>query len=105
MTRAGGLRQSSQAIIIQKWKKLDRGRVKCNVDTTMVEEGRSTSISIVVRNDEGNFVKRKMICLQDSMLVQKAEAMGLKEALSWCLELQIPRVIIKLDAKIVVDTF
>ncbi|KAH9705863.1 putative reverse transcriptase/RNA-dependent DNA polymerase [Citrus sinensis] len=55
------------------------------------------SFGCVVRNFEGTFLAAKCDCFAGSFGAREAEALGVREALSWLKCLHLPRVIIEVD--------
>ncbi|EEF46667.1 conserved hypothetical protein [Ricinus communis] len=82
-----------------------RGWVKCDMDAATFENGRVIGIGLMSMDEEGRFVKGKSFCMNGRIAIKEAEAMGLKEALSWCLEQGLQRVIFESDAKVVMGAF
>ncbi|KAK6144415.1 hypothetical protein DH2020_021235 [Rehmannia glutinosa] len=66
-----------------KWSKPNRLQFKCNVDATLSLERNATYIGMVVRDDKGEFVVARTITFPGIFAPKEAEAIGVREALSW----------------------
>ncbi|KAJ8756330.1 hypothetical protein K2173_025142 [Erythroxylum novogranatense] len=72
-----------QGVKVVKWQKPSPGWVKINLDAATNVHSDSTGVAMIVRDDHGNFLAAKNMCLLGSFTPKVAEAMALKEALSW----------------------
>ncbi|KAH9722180.1 reverse transcriptase domain-containing protein [Citrus sinensis] len=79
------------------WERPHDGWFKCNVDAAVFSSQSKISFGCVVRNFEGNFLAAKCDCFAGSLGAREAEALGVREALSWLKCLHLPRVIIEVD--------
>jgi len=77
--------------------------VKCNIKATLFGDQQCFGIGMCIRNTQGQFVKAltKWFGCYPSPL--EAEALGLREAISWLGELGLSMVQIELDCKLVVE--
>lgn len=73
------------------------------MDVAFFANSNETGIGMVVRNDKGDFILAKSLSLSGCLSVDLGEAMGFSEVLSWVKSLQLDRVIVEGDAKIVID--
>lgn len=87
-----------------KWKPPLEGVIKVNVDASLFKNSDTFKIGMVARNHRGEFMAGKVICLVASTSVLEAEALGVREALSWIKEqhLQQQRVEVESDSLLVV---
>ncbi|KAH9665893.1 putative reverse transcriptase/RNA-dependent DNA polymerase [Citrus sinensis] len=79
------------------WERPHDGWFKCNVDAAVFSSQSKISFGCVVRNFEGKFLAAKCDCFAGSFGAREAEALGVREALSWLKCLHLPRVIIEVD--------
>ncbi|KAK6126674.1 hypothetical protein DH2020_039582 [Rehmannia glutinosa] len=86
-----------------RWKPAEFPFFKCNVDAALSRHKNSTGIAMVVRDDNGEFVVARTVVFQGLYEVREAEAIGIREALSWTKNLGFQQLIIETDAKYVVD--
>ncbi|KAK6157301.1 hypothetical protein DH2020_011549 [Rehmannia glutinosa] len=86
------------------WHKPPSLSFKCNVDAAIFQKENMVGFGMILRNDMAEFVVCRTTCLQGIPSVKEAEAMGLKEALSWIKELQLNLVSFEVDAKGVADS-
>ncbi|KAK6164785.1 hypothetical protein DH2020_001649 [Rehmannia glutinosa] len=86
------------------WHKPTQNHFKCNVDAAVFQREQMTGFGMVIRNDMAEFVACRTLCIHGVMCVKEAEAMGLKEALSWVKNLNLHSVLFEVDAKGVSDS-
>ena len=79
------------------WEKPKFGWVKCNVDVVVFASQGRIGFGCVIRNSEGSFLTARCAGMTGSFGVREAEALGIREALSWIKEIQFPCVIIEMD--------
>lgn len=85
--------------IPRRWFPSPSGWLKVNIDAATFEATGSTGISCVVRNEFGDFVRARVQRIAATMLPREAEAISLKEALSWTKSLNIKKCVFETDAK------
>ncbi|KAK6120755.1 hypothetical protein DH2020_045505 [Rehmannia glutinosa] len=95
--------QEDQLLNIIKWQKPTFSYPKCNIDASICRSSKQTGIGMVVRDDMGVFVVARCITFQGCYQIKEAEAIGVREALSWITNLGLKKVSFETDAKIVVD--
>lgn len=78
--------------------------VKANIDVALFADSKEMGFVIVLHNEWGRHLFSRTHVMPGTYLPEEGEAIGLHEALSWIKDLGISRVIIEMDAKIVVDT-
>ena len=78
--------------------------MKCNVDPAMFEEQRCFGIGMCIWNSRGHFIKAATCWHEGSSLPQEVEAIGLRDAISWLGRLDLSKVFIELDCKLVIDS-
>ena len=79
------------------WQAL-RGVVKCNVDAATFPSSGTISYGVVIRNSEGEFIAARSDCLVGSFGARKAEALGVREVLSWLKGLPFLPIIVEMDS-------
>lgn len=86
----------------QFWTKPMDGWVKLNTDAAVFHDG-SIGVGCVLRNSQGQFLGAKHCRLVGVWSPREAEAIGLKEALSWLISGGTQRCIIESDSQVLVD--
>ncbi|KAK6126239.1 hypothetical protein DH2020_040011 [Rehmannia glutinosa] len=86
-----------------QWTKPSNTWMKCNVDAAICCKKNATGIGMIIRDDVGVFVVARTFWVQGIYEVREAEALGVREALSWIRSLRLSKVVIETDAKYVVD--
>jgi len=92
MTTATLVRQSSSGttrnssatmsdMVLVRWQRPQRGRLKCNVDASFSDSLNITGIGICVHDDEGTFVLAKIVSISPMCSIVVGEALGLFHAL------------------------
>ncbi|XP_074362434.1 uncharacterized protein LOC141702707 [Apium graveolens] len=66
-----------------KWMPLEEGALKINVDASVFPGSSTFTMGLVIRDSQGTFVTGKNISFHAVDSVFEAEAIGVKEALSW----------------------
>lgn len=86
------------------WKPPDAGNYKINVDASVFPGAQTYSLGMVMRDHAGAFLGGRTCCFEGQVTVMEAEAMGVREALSWVKDLnkQEEKVLIESDAQLVV---
>ncbi|KAL8113302.1 hypothetical protein AgCh_020567 [Apium graveolens] len=85
------------------WRRPQHGWVKVNTDAALFLEWDSTGVGNVIRDEHGQFIRARNHKLQALYSPREAEALGLKEALSWVKELGYKRCVFETDAKELVE--
>ncbi|XP_074347677.1 uncharacterized protein LOC141686548 [Apium graveolens] len=83
-----------------QWEKPPDGWVHINVDAALFEDTRSIGLGSVARDAAGQFIKARSSRWEGLMIPREAEAMGLKEALSWAQASNFRRCIFEIDSQI-----
>lgn len=60
-------------------------------------------LGCVVRDDRGGFIRARSTVVRGSFMPREAEALGLKEAMSWIKNWRVRKCIFKSDSKVLVD--
>lgn len=84
------------------WTRPSVGWSKMNVDAAVFQDG-STGIGSVLRDSDGQFIHARCRRIHGEWTPREAEAIGLKEALSWSKEHNIANCIVETDSKILAD--
>ncbi|KAK6157968.1 hypothetical protein DH2020_005282 [Rehmannia glutinosa] len=89
--------------IRSQWQKPTFPFLKCNVDASLCMNSKSTGVGMVLRNDEGDFLVARTMVFHGQFQIREAEAIGVREALSWIIGMGFGQAIVETDAKVVVD--
>lgn len=79
------------------WKQPMLGTVKVNTDAALFEDSDICSYAMVARDHNGQMLKAKSSCRQGRSNPELAEAIGIREALSWVKEQDWPTVVVDCD--------
>lgn len=83
------------------WERPKLGWVKCNVDAAIFSSQGKIGFGCVLRNSEGVFLIARCAGMAGNFGAREAEALGIREALSWLKGLQFPSVIVETDCLLV----
>ncbi|KAK6161535.1 hypothetical protein DH2020_004916 [Rehmannia glutinosa] len=101
--KQGAIKTDPSDSLQMHWKKPPHMWMKCNVDAVICCQKNATGIGLVLRDDAGIFIVARTLWFQGIYEVREAEALGVREALSWIRSLSLNKVVIETDAKYVVD--
>lgn len=79
------------------WKQPQTGTIKINTDAALFEDSNLYSYAMIARNHEGQMLQVKSSCRQGNADPEMAEAVGIREALSWIKEHNWPQGIVESD--------
>lgn len=85
----------------RQWEKSETGWTKVNMDAAIFQDS-SIGCGTVIRDAQGMFLAARCIKIKGSWKPREAEAIVLKEALSWIIELQYKHCVFELDSRTVV---
>ncbi|XP_074356365.1 uncharacterized protein LOC141696076 [Apium graveolens] len=85
------------------WRKPPAGWIKINTDAACVPGTDQFGIGCVARDEHGCFLRARCTLIHRSVQSREAEAIGLREALSWIKHWRNTKCIFECDAKLVVD--
>ncbi|KAL8134373.1 hypothetical protein AgCh_009412 [Apium graveolens] len=85
------------------WQPPQQDCFKLNVDASVFNNEEFFSLGMVIRNDRGQFVRGKNMCISGKISVMEAEARGVQEAISWIEDLRLEGVYIECDSALVVS--
>ncbi|XP_062114086.1 uncharacterized protein LOC133825112 [Humulus lupulus] len=88
----------------EKWIKPTPGVIKINVDAALSTEASTYSFACVARDDQGHFIEAITCCRQGVVSPKMAEAMGVREALSWLKKKYWSHVVIETDCLTVIQS-
>jgi hypothetical protein len=77
--------------------------MKYKVDAAIFHEMNRFGIDMCIRNNRGQFIKAKTMWFEGTPPTMEAEVIELKEAIIWLDEMDLSRMCIELDCKLVVD--
>lgn len=81
-----------------KWKKPQSGWIKANVDASLKTSMNRMGFGCVLRDENGSFIAAKCTPWKGNFQVKEAEAIGVREALSWIKQLGYSYVEVEMDA-------
>ncbi|XVF51873.1 hypothetical protein PTKIN_Ptkin04bG0219100 [Pterospermum kingtungense] len=87
---------------IPVWNGPPSSFMKCNVDAASFASEGKTGFGMLVRDERGHFIAGRTCWFNSKLSSREAEALGLYQAISWCLARGYGRVVFELDAKLVV---
>lgn len=93
----------SSNAITRKWSPPSQGWVKVNIDAAMFGDIGCTGIGCVIRDENGVFIRARNQKIAANLQPREAEAVGLREALSWVKELGHKRCIFETDSKLLAE--
>ena len=85
------------------WSKPLPGMLKLNVDAVLFSDEGATGLGWILRDSHGCFLKACSIHLFGLLNSGEAEAVSIREALSWLRQQALDNVLLETDAKQVVD--
>lgn len=105
-TKLSRLQTNTQSAVqgSTKWVAPVEGKLKVNVDASVVAGTPSFVVGMVLRNHHGMFVQARNARCAGEVPALGAEAWGVLEALKWIQILQVPNVEIKCDSLLTVTT-
>lgn len=83
------------------WIKPSFGWHKCNVDAALVRSRGLISFGAVIRSTGGDFIAAKSDILPGSFDPREAEALGVKEALSWLKKFPFKYVVLEMNSLLI----
>lgn len=88
---------------VAHWQAPNEEEVKVNVDAAIFETPNCYSFALVARDHNGSLIEASSRCISGNIAPEMAEAMGIREALSWVKQkIQAP-CIIETDCLIMVQ--
>lgn len=85
------------------WHVPPRGWVKVNVDAAVTPGLQSIGIGSVLRDEDGRFLWARCMTVEGEWSVREAEAISLKEAMTWTESLDFNNCIFETDSKLLAD--
>lgn len=82
-----------------RWTKLAARRVKLNSDAAINKESGCMGLGWVLRDADGLFVAARAVPVRGTYLLKEAEALSVREALSWLKAMEIDNVDVEMDAQ------
>ncbi|XP_074377050.1 uncharacterized protein LOC141718568 [Apium graveolens] len=76
-----GFMNQSDGVV--QWKQPIEDKVKVNTDAALFEDSGQYSFAMVARDHKGDMLEARTCCKQGTVTPEMAEAIGVKEALSW----------------------
>ena len=84
-----------------RWMKPSNEWLKLNVDGAVFSELRSIGIGCVLRNSIGEFISAMAVLIPLNLAPKEAEIMRVRKALSWLKQMQMTKVLVKMDSQVV----
>uniref|UniRef100_A0A803PEK6 Reverse transcriptase domain-containing protein n=1 Tax=Cannabis sativa TaxID=3483 RepID=A0A803PEK6_CANSA len=88
---------------LEHWVSPNHNSVKINVDAALFESNHSFGFGMVLRDSRGVLVHGRTILKQGDVNPALAEAMGVREALSWIKTLSLHKCVLETDSLVVVQ--
>ncbi|XP_074378135.1 uncharacterized protein LOC141719654 [Apium graveolens] len=88
-----------------RWCKPPDGWIKINIDAACCRDSEYIRVGCVVHNDKGEFLRARSNIIRNRGQPREAEAVSLKEALSWMKTWRTNKYIFESDAKLLVVAF
>jgi len=82
----------------------DEEYVKCNIDAALFTDQGCFGVGMCLRNSRGRFIKALSKWYDSIPTPLEAEALSLRDAIYWLGQLDLSKVHIELDCKLVVDS-
>ncbi|XP_074327155.1 uncharacterized protein LOC141665071 [Apium graveolens] len=92
-----------QQHVVRTWCKPPAQWVKINVDAACIQNADQVGAGCVARDERENFLRGRCNVVQGRFQPREAEAMGLKEALTWIKNWRTRKCIFECDAKLLVE--
>ncbi|XP_074352809.1 uncharacterized protein LOC141691960 [Apium graveolens] len=87
----------------ERWTKPNVGELKINVDAACFTDSNKYSFAFLVRDSQGNVVEAQTKCKQGQVDPEIAEAMRIREALSWVKEKKVGNVVVESDCLVAIQ--
>lgn len=87
----------------RQWNKPPHDHLKVNIDAAFFTDSNETELGVMIFDDRGKQVISRTLLLVGNYRPEEGEAIMLFEALSWIKDMSLERVIIEMDAKMMVD--
>ncbi|XP_074352234.1 uncharacterized protein LOC141691390 [Apium graveolens] len=86
-----------------KWKKPGEGKLKINVDASVMEGHGFFAVGMVIRDHHGQFIAWRTLKFAGAVSVTEAESTGILEALIWAQEMTEGTILVESDSLISVN--
>lgn len=86
------------------WEQPQQGTIKVNIDAAIFEKSRSYCVSMVAHDHRGELVTATSSCRKGHIAPELAEAIRIKEVLSWVKNMIIESAIVETDYLSVVQS-
>ena len=84
-----------------RWEKPTEGLCKLNVDATLFSQRGLVGFGCVLRGATGAFISDRVSTARLNLQPHEAEAMSVREALTWIKYNNIPNLIVEMDSQLV----
>ncbi|XP_019158357.1 PREDICTED: uncharacterized protein LOC109155085 [Ipomoea nil] len=90
---------------VDRWIKPQQGFMKLNVDAAINKEESCMGFGCVLRDDQGCFVAARGAKWRGTYMAKEAEAMAIRESLTWLKYVTLNKVVIEFDSLQVVQNY
>ncbi|KAL8109427.1 hypothetical protein AgCh_025503 [Apium graveolens] len=87
----------------ERWMIPQENKIKVNCDAAIFEETNTYSYAFIGRDHAGAVLEAKSVCRMGNIAPENAEAIGVREALSWIKEQEIQNARVETDCVVVVQ--
>lgn len=95
--------QNRPAVQARKWCKPDTGWIKINIDAACFPGSEFVAVGCVVRDAGGIFLGARSNIIRGARSPREAEAMSMREALSWVKDWRVNNCVFESDSKLLID--
>ncbi|XP_074327790.1 uncharacterized protein LOC141665702 [Apium graveolens] len=85
------------------WSPPNENKTKINTDAAVFEASNRYSFAFAARNHKGELIEARSSCKEGCITPECAEAMGIREALSWIKDEQLKDVVVETDCLVAVQ--
>lgn len=93
----------SRNLLLQKWEKPTQGWLKLNIDAAIDKHNHKMGLGWIMRGEEGHFMAAKCYPLHGNFSPKEAEAVAVREALSWLKNRRHDKVLVETDSLLVTN--
>ncbi|XP_074327738.1 uncharacterized protein LOC141665650 [Apium graveolens] len=94
-----------RSIAVSKWEKPQQNWVKINIDAALFEDIGYVGMGSIVRGADGQFLLAHSVRREGMVPPREAEALSLKEALSWLKDKDFRRCIFETDSQVLAKAY
>lgn len=98
-----GYRNGAGQVQSKTWSKPPYGWIKINIDAACQQHSEFVGVGCVIRDDQGQFLRARSSIVRRRGHAREADAISLREALSWVKDWRTTKCIFDSDVKLLVD--